>query len=235
MAAHCRTGGAARQGRMEHHPRAIIGLMNAPTPLPWFVAVGASGQRGLCDLMALLSELPADLGAAVLVVLHRPWDVVSHLQQVLARKSNMPVVIVEQGDRFRAGTVYIGEPAAHLTLAALSIKKIVADPHRGYGSRTVDLLFRSVASEGGGRMIGVILSGELDDGARGIAAIHDCGGLTMVLTPGDFSKGMPENAISYDGPIDTIGSPGSIAAAIIQAAGGTAASSALRYRPLSAV
>lgn len=81
---------------------------------------------------------------------------------------------------------------------------------------TVDLLFRSVAVHGGGRMIGVILSGALDDGARGLAAIHDAGGRTMVLTPLAFSPvdGMPENAISYDGPIDFIGSPLEIAAAI---------------------
>jgi chemotaxis response regulator CheB len=55
-------------------------------------------------------------------------------------------------------------------------------------------------------MIGVVLSGSLDDGSRGLAAIHDAGGMTMVLTPArPPQQGMPENAISYDGPIDLIG------------------------------
>jgi len=64
-------------------------------------------------------------------------------------------------------------------------------------------------------MIGVVLSGALDDGSRGLAAIHEAGGLTIVLTPGRSpERGMPENAISYDGPIDLIGDPLQIAEGI---------------------
>lgn len=66
-------------------------------------------------------------------------------------------------------------------------------------------------------MIGVVLSGSLDDGSRGLAAIHEAGGLTMVLTPDPKPyRGMPRNAINYDGPVDVIGSPRVIAAAIIE-------------------
>jgi two-component system chemotaxis response regulator CheB len=64
-------------------------------------------------------------------------------------------------------------------------------------------------------MIGVVLSGSLDDGLRGLAAIHDADGLTMVLTPSLASgRGMPENAIDYDGPIDQTSNPRQIAHAI---------------------
>ena len=61
--------------------------------------------------------------------------------------------------------------------------------------------------------MGVVLSGALDDGARGLAAIHAAGGVTMVVTPNRDGRrcGMPENAIGYDGPIDVIGSPSAIA------------------------
>ena len=71
-------------------------------------------------------------------------------------------------------------------------------------------------------MIGVVLSGSLDDGSRGLEAIHHAGGLTMALLPEKGNaRGMPENAISYDGPIDVIGNPQVIAAAIVQAVGGS--------------
>jgi two-component system chemotaxis response regulator CheB len=63
------------------------------------------------------------------------------------------------------------------------------------------------------------LSGSLDDGSRGLAAIHHAGGLTMVLTPASPPRGMPENAIAYDGPIDLIGNSHQIAGAIIEIVG----------------
>ncbi|GEP06307.1 chemotaxis protein CheB [Methylobacterium oxalidis] len=63
-----------------------------------------------------------------------------------------------------------------------------------------------------------MLSGSLDDGSRGLAAINGVGGLSMVLTPDALPlRGMPENAIAYDGPINLIGSPAEIAQAICAA------------------
>lgn len=193
--------------------------MQDETP-PWFVAVGASGGQGLSDIEALLVALPVPMRAIVLVVLHRLWDRPSNLRAVLARACLHPVLIADEGERFAPGTVYIGEPAQHLTLAARSLGAIVDDPDRVHRNRTVDLLFHSVARHGQGRMIGVVLSGSMDDGARGLAAIHAVGGLTMVLTPDlGAQRGMPESAIDYDGPISTIGSPQVIAAAIVSAVG----------------
>ena len=179
---------------------------------PYFIAIGASGGDGLEDIKALLLGLPDPLAAIVLVVFHRPWDRLSHLRDVLARAVHLPVVIAEDGDRLQLGTSYIGEPAEHLTLAARSRVHLLDDPTNSYRNRTIDALFRSVAAHAGSRMIGVVLSGSLDDGSRGLAAIKAAGGTTMVLTPNRSSeKGMPENAISYDGPIDKIGTPEQIA------------------------
>jgi two-component system chemotaxis response regulator CheB len=95
----------------------------------------------------------------------------------------MPVMVANQGERFEPAHAYIGEPGDHLTLAARSFGELVSDPEAQYRNRTVDLLFHSVAMHGGTRIIGVILSGSLDDGSRGAASIHHAGGLTMVLTP----------------------------------------------------
>jgi two-component system chemotaxis response regulator CheB len=80
---------------------------------------------------------------------------------------------------------------------------LLDDPTNGYRNRTIDALFRSVAAHAGSEMIGVVLSGSLDDGSRGLAAIKAAGGTSMVLTPNRRGrKGMPENAINYDGPLN---------------------------------
>ena len=185
---------------------------------PWFVAIGASGGDGLDDIRSILRELPPSLNAVVLIVLHRLWDKPSHLAAVLGQAAHMPVCVALDGDRFTPGTAYIGEPADHLILVANSFGRLVDDPDRTHRNRTVDLLFRSVAAHGGSRIIGVVLSGSLDDGSRGLAAINEIGGLTMVVTPARPPEhGMPENAIAYDGPIDMIGSPFEIAQAICAA------------------
>jgi chemotaxis response regulator CheB len=182
---------------------------------PCIIAIGASGCDGLAEIKTLLAGLPDPLAAVVLVVLHRPWDRLSHLRDILARASHLPVVIAADGDRLQLGSCYIGEPAEHLTLAARSRVQLLDDPTNGYRNRTIDALFRSVAAHAGSEMIGVVLSGSLDDGSRGLAAIKAAGGTSMVLTPNRRGrKGMPENAINYDGPIDKIGTPEQIAVEI---------------------
>jgi two-component system, chemotaxis family, protein-glutamate methylesterase/glutaminase len=194
-------------------------MPHTPGPI-WFVAIGASGAEGLRNVQELLSCLPSSLSAVVLVVLHRPWGSNSYLGEILGRATKLPVTIAIDGERFEAGNVYIGEPSEHLTLAAKSCIEIVSDPGRDHGNRTVDLLFRSVAAHGKQHAIGVVLAGSLDDGSRGLAAIHGAGGLTMVLTPVPGDRGMPENAIDYDGPISIVGTPPEIAAAITKAVAG---------------
>jgi two-component system chemotaxis response regulator CheB len=180
------------------------------------VAIGASGGQGLQDIVRLLSSLPGDLAAVMMVVLHRPVDRVSHLREVLARGCKMPVVIAAAGQHLKTGCCYIGEPDAHLTLLADSLAGLVADPENNYRNRTIDALFSSVAAHAGRNFIGIVLSGSLDDGSRGLAAIHEAGGATMVLTPSEGPNSqMGENAIAYDGPIDLIASAEQIANEII--------------------
>lgn len=149
----------------------------------WIIAIGASGGKGLEDICVLLANVPSDLDAIILIVLHRPWDEPSHLAEVLSRRSQIPVQIAGQGERLVAGTAYIGEPSAHLTILERTFALITRDRTRVFGNRTVDLLFKSVADCGGHQTIGVVLSGSLDDGSRGLAAIHHAGGNTMVLRP----------------------------------------------------
>ena len=186
---------------MQTHP------FQADEAAPYYIAIGASGREGLCDLRDLLQALPARLPAIVLAVLHRPSDRISHLREVLARRSALPVMVPDENEQFQLGTCYIGEPAAHLSLAARSRVRLIEGPHNKYRNRTVDLLFSSVAAHVGTRGIGVVLRGALNDGSRGLAAIHLAGGITMVVgTRGTPAAGMPSNATDYNGPIDFIGS-----------------------------
>jgi two-component system, chemotaxis family, protein-glutamate methylesterase/glutaminase len=167
-------------------------------PPHWTVAIGASGSAGLSDIKALLAALSPGINAVVLVVLHRPFDHPSKLREVLAGATAMPIIIAEQGECFERGCCYIGEPSAHLTLAGRSFGGLVGDPGATHRGRTVDLRFQSLAAHGGTRVIGVVLSGSLDDGSRGLAAIPAVRGQTMVITPDSFANpGTPENAIDY--------------------------------------
>jgi two-component system chemotaxis response regulator CheB len=179
------------------------------------VAIGASGGEGLDDLRDLLSRLPRNLAAVVLVVLHRSSEQSSELRAVLARASRLPVLIASEGDRFRVGHCYVGEPNAHLSLAANSNVRLVEGGENRHRNRTVDILFDSVAVHAGARGIGVVLSGALDDGSRGLAAIRHAGGMSMVISHGGAAEwGMPLNAAEFDGPVDVVGSTAQIAQAI---------------------
>ena len=143
-----------------------------------------------------------------------------YLREILARGSKLLVLIAGQGEFLKASTCYIGEPDHHLTVMANSLDGLVDDPGDQYRNRKIDLLFRSVALEAQERAIGVVLSGALDDGSRGLEAIQRAGGRTMVLTPKPWPVlGMPENAIGFNGPIDLIGSAPEIAATIAEAVG----------------
>lgn len=181
---------------------------------PCFLAVGASGSEGLNDIKTLLAALSRPVAAVVLVVLHRPSGQVSFLRDVLARNCHMPVVVAAEAETFRPGVCYIGEPAEHLTLAARNFAHLVPGHGNRLRNRAIDTLFNSLARHAGPRTIGIVLSGSLDDGSRGLAAIHAAKGLTMVLDPGHKARGMQQNAIDHDGPISFIGTATEIAGVI---------------------
>lgn len=189
-------------------------MSTSPPRHPWVIAIGASGDDGLRNIRSLLGMIDPSADAVVMVVLHRMFDRPSHLRDVLQRATRMPVIIADDGEKLEPGCCYIGEPAAHLTLLARSFGDITHDPDNLHRNRTVDLLFKSVAVHAGRLGIGVVLSGALDDGSRGLEAIHHAAGATMVLLRHPPTPGMPENAIAYDGPIDCVGSTVQIANAI---------------------
>jgi chemotaxis response regulator CheB len=142
---------------------------------------------------ALAKPVPA----IVMVVLHRPSDKISHLRQILARTCDLPVVIASEAEILKPGVCYLGEPDGHLTLMDKHLAHLIPGADHRLRNGTIDALFESLAAHAADRAIGIVLSGALADGARGLAAIEAAGGMGMVLEPGAKPRGMQQNAIDY--------------------------------------
>ena len=160
------------------------------------VVVGASagGVEALADLTA---SLPADLPAAVFVVLHVPSTGTSALPDILSRHGPLPAAHVKDGEPIENGRIYVAPPDHHLLLRSGHVHRARGPRENGHRP-AVDPLFRSAAREYDGRVIGVVLSGALDDGTAGLVAIKARGGLAVVQEPGDaIYPGMPGSALEH--------------------------------------
>lgn len=145
------------------------------------IVVGASAG-GVQALTELVNGLPADLPAAVLIVLHIPADAPSLLPQILSRDSKLTVVHAKNNEEIREGRVYVAPPDQHLLIEKRHIR-LVHGPKENLHRPSIDALFRSAALWAGPRTIGVILTGARADGTAGMHAIKQRGGITVVQDP----------------------------------------------------
>ncbi|MBV8479089.1 MAG: chemotaxis protein CheB [Actinobacteria bacterium] len=178
------------------------------------VVVGASAG-GVAPLKEVLGALPADLQAAVLVVLHvSPTG--SRLPEILNRSGRLHASHATSGEPLVAGRIYVAPPDHHL-LVEDSHCVVARGPRENNMRPAIDPLFRSAARAYGPRVVGVVLSGSRDDGAVGAAAIARRGGCVIVQDPdeADF-PGMPASAIARDHP-DRVEPTASVAGAIVAA------------------
>jgi two-component system chemotaxis response regulator CheB len=159
------------------------------------VVVGFSAG-GIDPLLQLVADLPADLPASLFVVHHFPAHSVSALPNILRRVAHLSVVTAMDGECVQRGCIYVGRPDRHLLLAPGRLR--VTRGPREHGNRpALDPLFRTAARSYGTRVIGVILSGTLDDGAVGLHAIKSAGGIAVVQDPEQASyPGMPRSALA---------------------------------------
>jgi two-component system, chemotaxis family, protein-glutamate methylesterase/glutaminase len=189
--------------------------------VPRLVVVGASAG-GVEALSRLVSLLPADLPAAVLVVMHVAPAAPSVLAHILARAGAPPVREAEHGMPIEGGYVYVA-PADHHLVVDGDALALAHGPRENGHRPAVDPLFRSAACQHGPRVAGVVLSGNLSDGARGLAQVGEHGGVMLVQDPTEaLYDGMPRAAIA-EARVDAVLSPAVLPLAVLPLAGLAAA------------
>ena len=158
------------------------------------VVVGGSAGS-VYPLISLLSALPRDFPAVVLITLHLPPQARSFWPGILSRATGLRVVHPCDGQRFSNETVCLGPPDRHL-LVGNDCVTLGAGPLEHHNRPAVDAMFRSASISHRERVIGVVLSGRHHDGASGLAAISARGGTAVVQSPFDArERSMPESAL----------------------------------------
>jgi two-component system, chemotaxis family, protein-glutamate methylesterase/glutaminase len=150
-------------------------------PVRDIVVVGFSAG-GIEPLLRLVEALPADFPGAVFVVHHFPPQSVSALPNILHRRTALDVVQAVDGDAIVPGRIYVARPDQHLVLTGGRVRCTNGPREQGHRP-AIDPLFRSAARTFGPRVVGVILSGTLDDGTVGLIEIKARGGLALVQEP----------------------------------------------------
>jgi two-component system, chemotaxis family, protein-glutamate methylesterase/glutaminase len=160
------------------------------------IVVGASAG-GVEALSALVRGLPADLPAAVFVVLHIPPYHQSHLPAILSHHGPLPAAEAMHGEAIAPGRIYVAPPDHHLLVRNGHVE-LTRGPRENSSRPAVDPLFRTAARAYGPRVVGVVLSGALGDGSVGLMAIAARGGVTVVQDPDEaLFESMPRTALEY--------------------------------------
>jgi two-component system chemotaxis response regulator CheB len=160
------------------------------------VVIGASAG-GMPPLEALLRGLPGDLPAALFVVMHRSPEADDEVMVwSLQRNTSLKCVVPRHGEPIRRGVVYVAPADKHILLKQDQIM-ITGGPRENYYRPSIDTVFRSAAVAFGSRVIGIILSGMLQDGTAGMEAIKRCGGICLVQKPEDAQfPSMPRSVLT---------------------------------------
>lgn len=158
------------------------------------IVIGAS-SGGFEVIKTIVAGLPSDLAAALFVVWHMPADVMGIMPEVLSRQNTVQATHAKDHEPIVYNHIYVAPPDRHLLLEP-GIIKLTNGPKENRFRPAVDPLFRSAALAYGSRVIGVVLSGGLDDGTAGLLSIKQLGGLAVVQDPetAEFPS-MPENAL----------------------------------------
>jgi len=165
------------------------------------VLLGASAG-GTDVLRSILSELPAKLGASVLIVRHTSSDAPAMLAKLLDLVGPLPVVTAANGEVLEKNCVYVAPPNLHLLVRDGHVRT-VHGPRENRARPAVDPLFRTAAASRGPRVVAGVLSGWLDDGAAGLLDVKECGGATFVQDPEEAeAPDMPLAAIEVADPPD---------------------------------
>lgn len=160
------------------------------------IVIGASAG-GLPALMELVKGLPADFPAAIFIVLHLSPFSTNFIPEILSKLGPLEVVEPSDGEPIQYGRIYVAAPDNHLLLENDKII-IKRGPKENRFRPSIDALFRSASNLYGPRVIGVVLSGMLDDGTSGLWSVKRMGGLAIIQDPSDAAfPAMPANVLEY--------------------------------------
>ena len=160
------------------------------------IVIGASAG-GVEAVTQVVRTLPRDIDAALFVTIHFPATSASALPRILERAGHLHAVQATDDQPIEAGRIYVAPPDHHL-LIFRDVMRLYRGPRENGNRPAVDPMFRSAAIAYGRRVVGVVLSGSLDDGTSGLIAIKRRGGIAIAQDPEEaiFSS-MPQSAIDH--------------------------------------
>jgi len=166
----------------------------APAGIEHIIVIGAS-SGGLEAIKTIVQNLPPGFSTPVFIVWHMSPDIHGILPQVLNRLNNIYAAHAYDNEAIQPNRIYIAKPDHHLIIENNRMR-VTRGPKENRFRPAVDPLFRSAAYTYGNRVIGIVLSGALDDGTAGLVTVKRYGGVTVVQDPGDAEvPSMPRNAM----------------------------------------
>ena len=176
------------------------------------VALGASAG-GLKALTDFFSHVNAATPVAYVIAVHSPRDYKSQLPAIISRFTSLDVLEIHQGLSIEATKIYVCPPAMMVSVRD-GVFLLRTRPEIAVTNETINHLFRSLAADASENAVGIIMSGTGSDGTKGLQAIEERGGITIVQDPATAEfDGMPNHSIRFDHP-DMILAPNQMAAAL---------------------
>ncbi|QEI08299.1 chemotaxis protein CheB [Pigmentiphaga aceris] len=175
----------------------VSASLSAQLACPYDAIVIGASTGGIDALGMLLPALPAALPASVMVVVHIPPQRDSLLPSLFQGKCALPVTEAESREPIRLGHVYFAPPDYHLMVESDRTWALSHDALVHYSRPSIDVLFETAAWSYGPRLLGILLTGANEDGARGMQAIAQAGGTTWAQSPDTaLASVMPQSAIA---------------------------------------
>ena len=172
----------------------------AKSPVKNFKVVVIGGSAGSLEVVLhIVEQLPANPKAVFIIILHRKNDKESILQSLIAQKTTLTVIEVEDKEMIHPDTIYLAPPDYHLLIENETIFSLDGSHKINFSRPSIDVTFESVADMFKDRVIGILLSGSNADGAQGLFTIKNMGGRTIAQNPDTAEVGyMPQQAIKME-------------------------------------
>lgn len=142
------------------------------------IVIGASAG-GVETLIQLVEQLPSDLAASLFVVQHTSPESPGLLATILDGRGLLPAIVPGDGAAIERGVIYVAPPDQHMVIKPGHIH-LTRGPHENRSRPAIDVSLRSAAVAYGSRVVGIILTGILNDGMAGLSSVKRCGGIAMV-------------------------------------------------------